>query len=663
MASAETSASPPGARRGRTLLRCLSRAAVLTPVAALLLAAAATAAPLDVYGRLPGLEEVALSPDGSRIAFVKTEGNTRVVVAVSLAGHAGLGGVRLRAQKLRSIQWADNDRLLIGTSVTTVPIGFVGEDSEWDQLDVFDVRNGRQFQVPEPDTLHGVEILNIIAGRVMIRRLHDHTVLFFPGLQVVGGESSRALIRVDLDSHESRVVRVGRPGNLGWIVDEAGEVQAEETYADKDGRWSILLRQDGHLREIASGKEALDYPELLGWGPTPDSLLLQMMEKGDPVWKLISIKDGAIGPPMAGTETLNRTIEHPQTNRMIGGVRIADTEEYVFFDPGLQQSWDTIRKAFPGERVHYEGAAANFRKVIVRVEGAHDGFRYELIDLDAHSATSVGDVYAGVTQPFEVRRVTYAAGDGTQIPAYLTLPRDKPPGKLPLIVMPHGGPEARDTADFDWWSQALADQGYAVLRPNYRGSSISWEFVNAGFGQFGRKMQTDLSDGVRYLVSQGLVDPARVCIVGASYGGYAALAGVSLDPGTYRCAVSVAGIADLRQFLKVKNQWDHLNRNHATRYWGRYMGVSGADDPALDAISPIKHLAAISVPVLLVHGRDDTVVPFEQSQLIYDALRGAHKDVQLVTLKNEDHWLSRGETRLQMLKESVAFLRAHNPPD
>lgn len=646
------------------MLRWRPHPAVLAPVAALLLAAAAQAAPLEVYGRLPRLEEVALSPDGLRIAYVRTDGNTRVVAAASLAGHAQLRGVRIAGdQKLRSIQWADNDRLLIQTSITTVPIGFRGDNSEWEQLDVFDVRDGKQFQVPQSDTFRDVEILNIIDGRVMIRRIHDRTVLFFPGLQVVGSEAERALIRVDLDTRESRVIRVGRPGNLGWVVDEAGEVQAEETYADKEGRWAIFMRQDGHLREIASGKEAIEYPELLGWGPTPDTLLLRMIDNGDPVWKLISLKDGSISPPMAGTETLSRTLEDSRSNRMIGGVRIVDTAEYVFFDHGLQQSWDAITNSFPGERVHYEAGAANFRKVIVRVEGARDGFRYELIDLDAHSATPVGDVYADVTEPFEVRRVTYAAGDGTRIPAYLTLPRGKPPGKLPLIVMPHGGPEVRDTADFDWWSQALADQGYAVLRPNYRGSSISWEFVSAGFGQFGRKMQTDLSDGVRYLVKQGLVDPARVCIVGASYGGYAALAGVSLDPGTYRCAVSVAGISDLRRFLKVENQWNHLNRNHATRYWGRYMGVTGADDPALDAISPIKHLAAISVPVLLIHGRDDTVVPFEQSQVMYDALRGANKDVQLVTLKKEDHWLSRGETRLQMLKESVAFLRAHNPPE
>ena len=237
------------------------------------------------------------------------------------------------------------------------------------------------------------------------------------------------------------------------------------------------------------------------------------------------------------------------------------------------------------------------------------------------------------------------------------------PKNLPLVVLPHGGPAARATADFDWWSQALADQGYAVLRPNYRGSALPMRFLAAGFGEWGRKMQTDLSDGVRYLVREGIADPARVCIAGASYGGYAALAGVTLDPGIYRCAVSIAGPSDLKRMLKWVSD-KHVDRDNVElRYWDRFMGVTGPGDPALEKISPVKHIDAVNVPVLLIHGRDDTVVPFEQSEVMFDALRHAKKDVEFVQLKHEDHWLSRSETRLQMLQTSVAFLRAHNPPD
>lgn len=209
---------------------------------------------------------------------------------------------------------------------------------------------------------------------------------------------------------------------------------------------------------------------------------------------------------------------------------------------------------------------------------------------------------------------------------------------------------------------ALASQGYAVLQPNYRGSDVNEHLLEAGFAQWGRKMQTDLSDGVSYLAKQGIVDPTKVCIVGGSYGGYAALAGVTLQPTVYRCAVSVAGISDLARLLRWENRGGVEDR-YATRYWDRFWGVSGDSDPALDAISPIKHVAAVRAPVLLIHGRDDTVVPYEQSQIMFDALRSENKDVELVTLQKEDHWLSSSDTRLQMLQTTVAFLRAHNPPD
>ncbi|HYB63662.1 MAG TPA: S9 family peptidase [Steroidobacteraceae bacterium] len=640
---------------GRTLRLLASCALAAAPCAG-------AALPLEVYGRLPRLENLALSPDGTRVALAKTEGNDRVVAVYSVETHSMLSGVRVGQQKLRYLKWADNDRLLIATSMTYAPIGFSGDRIEWTQMQAYDLATHRLFQIPQPDTFNHVDLMNVIMGRVMVRHLKDRTVLFVPGLQLTS-EANLALVRVDLATQQSRVVKPGKPGTQGWVVDEAGEVQAEETYADDDGRWRIFLRHDGRLQEVASGKEGLEYPELLGWGPTPDTLLLQMMEHGDPVWKLMSLKDGSIGTTMAGSETLNEPIEHPLTNRMIGGVRVGDSEEYVFFDPAVKASWEAIVRTFPGEHVLYESASADFGKFIVRVEGARHGLRYMLVDLQAHRATALGEVYEGVTQPFEVRAISYAAADGTRIPAYLTLPRDKAPQALPLIVLPHGGPEARDNADFDWWSQALADQGYAVLRPNYRGSALTWEFVSSGFGQWGRKMQTDLSDGVRYLAKEGLIDPARVCIVGASYGGYAALAGPTLDPGVYRCAVSVAGIGDLKRMLRWVNDQQGRKQNSTQRYWDRFMGISGPDDPALDAISPIRHVSAATVPILLIHGKDDTVVPFEQSKMMYEALRSAKKDAELVTLKEEDHWLSRGATRLQMLEASVAFLRARNPPD
>jgi dipeptidyl aminopeptidase/acylaminoacyl peptidase len=185
----------------------------------------------------------------------------------------------------------------------------------------------------------------------------------------------------------------------------------------------------------------------------------------------------------------------------------------------------------------------------------------------------------------------------------------------------------------------------------------------AGYGEWGRKMQTDLSDGVRSLVAQGVVDPRRVCIVGASYGGYAALAGPTLDPGVYRCAASVAGVSDLRRMIAYAAVRGERGDNATVRYWNRFMGGDGPDDRSLDARSPARMADRADAPILLIHGRDDTVVPLDQSRAMADALRSAGKPYQFVELGGEDHWLSRAETRQRMLREVVGFLETHNPPD
>jgi dipeptidyl aminopeptidase/acylaminoacyl peptidase len=356
-------------------------------------------------------------------------------------------------------------------------------------------------------------------------------------------------------------------------------------------------------------------------------------------------------------------IEDPYGHHMIGGVHVDGEASYLFFDEATRKRWEsTVRAYGVKEHVRFVSASSDFRKIIVLVEGASLGYQYQLVDLIHGRTELIGEVYKGLTSHFEVRRISFKAADGLDIPGYLTLPGGRKPERLALIVLPHGGPASISTMGFDWWAQALADQGYAVLQPNFRGSTVNHSFMTKGYGEFGRKMQTDLSDGVRYLVQEGIADPARVCIVGASYGGYAALAGVAFDPGVYRCAVSVAGISDLRAFLSWIDDKHASKENREQRYWDRFLGVQGRKDPRLDEISPIKHVKAIQSPVLLVHGKDDTVVPFDQSDNMYDALRAASKQVEFVTLKDEDHWLSRGATRLQLLQAVVDFLRKTNPP-
>jgi dipeptidyl aminopeptidase/acylaminoacyl peptidase len=499
----------------------------------------------------------------------------------------------------------------------------------------------------------------VITGRLTVREIDGKSVVFVPGYYV-SGRVLPALFSFRGDTGSSRIVARGEEPATNWLLDEAGRIVVQLEYHDPQKTWTIRAHRDNHMVSIATGSAPIDPPRLLGFDATGEQAIVEFMQDGDPIWRPISLKDGVLGEPLDHGAALHGVITDPRNSRIVGGVLNRDDRKYVFFDNELQAHWDAILRAFPKDVVHLVSHSADFSKMILEVFGPENGFQYAYFDWYTHGAHLLGPRYKGVTQTAEVRKITYPAGDGLAISAFLTVPRDLPQNNLPLIVLPHGGPAAQDTERFDWWAQALADQGYAVLQPNFRGSDVTFKFIEAGYGEWGRKMQTDLSDGVQHLAKEGVIDPARVCIVGASYGGYAALAGVTLQSGIYRCAVSVAGVADLP---RMRNWTKNTQVGRATRYWDRFWGVAEHDSDALKAISPIDHLQGVTAPILLIHGRDDTVVPYDQSDAMLNALKHAGKSVEMVTLKHEDHWLSSSETRLQMLEATVAFIRAHNPPD
>jgi dipeptidyl aminopeptidase/acylaminoacyl peptidase len=212
-------------------------------------------------------------------------------------------------------------------------------------------------------------------------------------------------------------------------------------------------------------------------------------------------------------------------------------------------------------------------------------------------------------------------------------------------------------------AQYFATKGYIVLQPNFRGSTgFGNDFRLAGRGKWGKEMQDDVSDGVKTLIDSGYVDPERVCIIGASYGGYSALAGGAFTPNLYRCVISINGVSDLP--LMIGQSKRKYGRDHwVISYWHQVIGDSKTEREKLKSISPVNFAAQFNAPVMLIHGDDDTVVPIDQSKRMYKALKKAGKPVTFVELDGEDHWLSTSETRLQMLKAIDQFLDTHNPAD
>jgi dipeptidyl aminopeptidase/acylaminoacyl peptidase len=227
--------------------------------------------------------------------------------------------------------------------------------------------------------------------------------------------------------------------------------------------------------------------------------------------------------------------------------------------------------------------------------------------------------------------------------------------------MPHGGPFARDTGEYDPWVQLLANRGYAVLQPQFRGTTgFGREFVERGYGQWGRKMQDDLDDGFDWLVAQGIADPKRVCIVGASYGGYAAIWGAMRNPERYRCAISWAGVTDLRMMLQHDRSL-FVAKRYFSDWRNRVTGVSDKGD--LNQVSPLKQASSLRIPLLLGHGRKDWNVPVAQAEALEKALKKARFPIETAYYPEAEHSFASTADLADWLKKVEGFLAKHNPAD
>ncbi|MDB6061373.1 MAG: prolyl oligopeptidase family protein [Verrucomicrobiaceae bacterium] len=621
------------------------------------------APPLAVYGALPSIDSPALSPSGKRVAMVATLKDQRSLLVMEPGGKL-LTRAEVGDMKIIDLVWAGEDYLLVLFRTTQNLGPLYGFKYELGNILVLDIKKSTHSLPLENSKVanatfgfYGAHQLNgrwyADIGTLPMQRVSS-------GLSYLG-DTHPKLTRVDLETGKlERVAEPNRNGD-GWLLDRAGAIIANERYDDSAKMWTLYSGAHEE-RLLLNAKDPLHRNHIIGQGRTSGTVLYSIYGDDNNSHRFELKLDGSSEP----VEILQGINVSDFRFDAVSGlfdsyVKSGDAREIVSFNPDKRERIRVAREAFPNHNVRFYSASDDFNRLIVETDGSDDPGTWWLVDIPTLDAAPIGYNYPAIADadvnPWRV--VHYKAADGLALEGILTVPSAAKTGKLPLVVMPHGGPEARDYPMFDWWAQAFASRGYAVWQPNFRGSAgYGAELRNAGFGEFGRKMQSDISDGVAALAREGVVDSTRACIVGASYGGYAALAGVTVQQGLYRCAVSVAGLADIELWLRRVPEKHKMGDQ---RYWLNYMGTQNPSDKALDAISPVLLAHKADAPVLLIHGKDDTVVLIEQSQAMESALKAAGKPVELITLQGEDHWLSLGSTRTAMLEAAVAFVQRHNP--
>lgn len=487
-------------------------------------------------------------------------------------------------------------------------------------------------------------------GQVLINRLYvpeGDTI----GKRVYRTKSGWGVDRVDVTTLKSDTVESPREA-AGYMTDGRGSVRLLSIYSYRPSggftgsiKYSYRTKASRDWKDLATVLN-FDEPEYepLAIDESIDSLYF--LRKKDGRYALYTVKlDGSMAETLVAENArvdIDDVIRFGDGQKVIGYTYVEEKRQAVYFDPEFKQLASSLSKALPNlPLIDFVDSSRDGNKLLVLASSDSDPGRYYLFDRTAKSLTP-----AMVARPelqgrtmATVKPVTIAGEGGVSIPGYLTVPAGKEAKGLPLVVLPHGGPDARDEWRFDWLSQFLAARGYAVLQPEFRGSSGYGEsWLNKNGYRNWRTAIGDINAATHWAVSQGIAAPNKVAILGWSYGGYAALQSAVTDPSMYKAVVAIAPVTDLDLFKTERGFYE--DRNLIAKRMGSVDLLAG---------SPARHASAIAAPVLLVHGTMDLNVRYQQSQKMDDALRGAGKQSELLTFKGLDHYLDDSDARIQML--------------
>jgi dipeptidyl aminopeptidase/acylaminoacyl peptidase len=608
----------------------------------------------EVFFGDPDITAPQLSPDGSHISFIRPFKGTRNiwVKGIDEPFNAAKPVTAETTRPIAGYSWSRDGKYLL----------FVRDQGGDENFNVYAV-DPNEKPVADSEVPAARNLTNLPGVRAQI----VHVPKSDPDVIYVGlNDRDRAwhdLYRLRISTGERELVRQNTDRIAGYLFDTQDQLRLAGRISN--GGDTELLRIDPQGVTKIYECSVLEDCNAIRFHKDGKRVYITS-NKGDVNLvglALLDVTSGAIEPVESDPEQrvdFGSALFSDLTDELVGTAYVDDRVRVYFRDPARKAEYEFLKSKYPNRQIAFPSRTRDERLALVALTSDTEPGEYVLFDRNSREIKPQFRIRENLPREAlaSMQPIRYASSDGLEIPAYLTLPKGIPAKSLPLLVIPHGGPWARDTWGYNGFAQFFANRGFAVLQPNFRGSTgFGKKFLQAGNGQWGRKMQDDITWGVQHLIKQGIADPKRVAILGGSYGGYATLAGVAFTPDLYAAAVSIVGPSNLITLL-----------NSIPPYWeaGRKQLYSRMADPTtpegkalLEKQSPLNSADKIKTPLMVVQGANDPRVKKHESDQIVVALRDRNFPVEYLVAPDEGHGFAKPENNLAMIAAAERFLAKH----
>jgi dipeptidyl aminopeptidase/acylaminoacyl peptidase len=624
--------------------------------------------PVEVFFGNPAVSQPRLSDDGKTLALIMSRGDLQVIATRGVADDKVVPVAKFEDPEMRlaRLEWASSDRIFISGQLRDRDA--LGMRSRATRLFGVD-RDGRNFgPLGLRWPVFGQSALPVSIQDQILHWTPDDPKTVLIGFRSPFEEQTEVM-RMDVDTGALKRVQAGVHGIRQWHADREGRIRAGEAYKDDHYQLWVTQHPDAPLRKVID-RHVLDGngPTFIGFHADPGLVYVAAPEGGRSALFEFDVVAQRLG---------KRVFSHPNVdiddvkrdagpNGGVVGVRYTvDRPEIHFFDETAEREHKALRAAiqreFPTAVFHEQVSASSGGDLqILEVSSDVQPPIYYLYDRAKRRLARLLDQRPQIDprKMAPTRRIEFKARDGRAISGYMTLPQGVEPKRLPAIALVHGGPWSRDLIQWDPEVQLLANRGFVVLQINFRGSTgFGTEHLEAGYREWGQKIQDDITDGVRWAIEQGFIDPDRLGIMGASFGGYASLVGLVKTPELFRAGAAYAAVTDIELMISDDKWYD----------WGvdwheKLVGGGRGDKTRLGESSPLRRATEIRAPVLLGQGVDDQRVHVRQSRRMAEALSDAGKQVEYLEFPNEVHGFLLEANRIRWYERVVTFFEEHLAP-